>query len=52
MIGSFTVEATLSITNYPFDINPVIFPNPTNNYIHFNYDYTDLNLLFMTFMEN
>ena len=37
MIGSFTVEATLSLLII-IDINPVIFPNH-NNYIHFNYDY-------------
>ena len=49
MIGSFTVEATLSITNNPFDIKPVIFPNPTNNYIHFNYDYTNLEFFIYDF---
>ena len=43
MIGSFNVEdTTLSITNNLLNIVPVIFPNPTNNYIQFSSEFNNL----------
>ena len=50
MIGSFTVENTsLSITNNPFSIMPVIFPNPTNDYIHFSSKFYNLKFFIYEF---
>ena len=43
MIGSFNVEdTTLSITNNLLNIIPVIFPNPTNDYIQFSSEFNNL----------
>ena len=53
MIGSFTVEnTTLSITNNPFIITPVIFPNPTNDFIHFSSKFNNLKFFIYEFSGN
>ena len=50
MIGSFTVEnTTLSITNNLFNIKPVIYPNPTNDYIQFSSKFNNLKFFIYEF---
>jgi plastocyanin len=50
MIGSFTVEdTTLSITDNLFDIKPVIFPNPTNDYIQFSSEFINFKFFIYEF---
>lgn len=50
MTGSFNVEGTtLYISNNVFNISPVIFPNPTNNYIQFSSKFNNLEFFIYEF---
>ncbi len=50
MTGSFNVEdTTLYISNNVFNISPVIFPNPTNNYIQFSSKFNNLEFFIYEF---